>query len=220
MIKILLVDDHAVVRDGLRLLIERTVDMCVQAEAETVAAALAIVEADPPDLVLLDLALPDRTGMEALNTLRRQRPALPVLIFSGFSEETYAISCLQAGALGYLNKDSDPDTIRAALRQVAKGERYVSSRVATSLLNATITPTLAAPHMKLSRRELDVMIRISRGQSLMHIASELSLSSKTISAHRANILEKMDLESNADLIKYVLAHQLDPLGPSSYSGPR
>ena len=214
MIRVLLVDDHAVVRDGLRMLIERTTDCRVEGEAENVATALEAVRDKSVDLVILDLALPDKTGMEALTEIRQIKPDLPVLIFSGFNEDIYAVSCLRAGAMGYLNKDSDPENIRTAIRMAARGERYVSPRIALKVLDAAFQPASDSNQRKLTVRELDILIRISRGQSLTHIANDLVLSNKTISAHRANILEKLGLSSNAEIVKYVVAQNLDPQAPT------
>lgn len=214
MIRVLLVDDHAVVRDGLRMLIERTTDMCVQAEAVNVALALDAVRQQPIDLVILDLALPDKTGMDGLTEIRQINPQIPVLIFSGFSEDIYAVSCLRAGAMGYLNKDSDPESIRTAIRMACRGERYVSPRIASKVFDAAFQPSQGNGQKKLTEREFDVLLRISRGQSLTHIANDLVLSNKTISTHRSNILEKLGLSSNADIVKYVIAHNLDPQAPT------
>ena len=211
MIKVLLVDDHAVVRDGLRLLLERTTDVRIQAEASNVADALDFVRQADIDIVLLDLALPDRTGMEALIEMQKLRPQLPVLIFSGFSEDVHAASCLRAGAMGYLSKESEPETIRSALRLAAQGERYISPRIASKLLTEAIQPVQKPTQKKLTAREFDILIRISRGESLTNIANHLHLSNKTISAHRANILEKLGLTSNAEIVKYVIAQNLDTL---------
>jgi DNA-binding NarL/FixJ family response regulator len=211
MINVLLVDDHTVVRDGLRMLLERTTDIRIQAEAANVTDALHLVKTAPIDIVLLDLALPDKTGMDAIPEIQRIKPGLPVLIFSGFSEDTYAVSCLRAGAMGYLSKESDPETIRSALRIAAKKERYISSRVAARLLNDAISPPPPPKptQKKLSAREFDIMIRISRGEGLTHIGNQLCLSNKTISAHRANILEKLGLTNNADIVKHVISQNLD-----------
>lgn len=208
-IEVLLVDDHTVVREGVRQFFEKTRDIRIIGEACDVESALSVIEARDWTLVMLDIALPGESGMEGLRKIRQLRPSLPVLIFSGFSEEQYALNCMKLGAAGYLNKDCEPAEIREAVRKTAAGQRYVGDRLAARLLDATTNPIQVAPHKALTKREFEVMIRISRGQSLTRIGNDLNLSVKTISSHRARILERMNFDSNADIVKYVVTNGLD-----------
>jgi two-component system, NarL family, invasion response regulator UvrY len=208
--KILIVDDHAVVCGGLRQFLANTHDCQVAGEAHTGADALAQIAAEPWDLVLLDIGLPDISGIEVLRRIRRQWPDLPVLIFSMHAEDEYAIAALQAGATGYLPKDSAPEEILEAIRRAISGNKYVSPHLAEKLLNGTILIGRQLPHALLSDRESEVMRRLSRGESLTQIADCLYLSPKTITTYRARILEKLGINSNAELTRYVVEHKLDP----------
>lgn len=207
--RILIVDDHAVVCGGLRQFLANTRDCQVAGEAHTGADALAQIAAEPWDLILLDIGLPDINGIEVLRRIRRQRPELPVLIFSMHAEDEYAIAALQAGATGYLQKDSAPEEILEAIRRATGGGKYVSPHLADKLLSGTISAGKQLPHELLSAREFEVMRRVSRGESLTQIAGRLHLSPKTITTYRARILEKLGLNSNAELTRYVVEHKLD-----------
>ncbi len=152
--------------------------------------------------------LPDMTGLELLKTIKKELPSLPVLMFSSFSEKEYAMACLKAGAAGYVTKDASKEVIQAAVRQAAAGERYLSKEQQNQLLFGGDTQNIE-PHEKLTCREYDVLLGISRGQSLTEIGEQLRLSVKTISTHRGKVLEKMGLSSNAEITKYVLNKKLD-----------
>lgn len=210
MIKVFIADDHAVVRSGLRQFLASTDDMTIAAEASTGADVLARIEGSACDLLLLDINLPDLNGLEVLKRVKRQKPDLPVVIFSMFSEDEFALEALRAGASGYLNKDSPPDQILTALRTVAAGSRFLSPELAEKLLAGTGRECKKLPHETLSDREMEVMLMMSRGVSLTHIGEKLHLSVKTISTYRARILEKLRLKSNADVTRYVLEHKLAP----------
>jgi DNA-binding NarL/FixJ family response regulator len=159
--------------------------------------------------VLLDIGLPDINGLEVLRRIRQQHTTLPVLIFSMHTEDEYAIASLQAGATGYLPKDSAPEEILDAIRRATSGGKYVSPHLADKLLSGVIAASKPLPHNSLSPRESDVMRRVSRGETLTNIASCLNLSPKTITTYRARILEKLGVSSNADLTRYVIEHKLD-----------
>lgn len=206
--KVLLADDHAVVRSGLRQFLATTNDIEVIAEAATGADALAVVRMGGCDLVLLDMSLPDLNGLEVLKHIKNERPQLPVLIFSMYSEDEFAIRALNAGASGYLNKDSPPNQILSAIRTVVDGSRYVSPSLAEKLLAGTASAGKQSPHENLSRREMEVMLLLSKGISLTKIGERLHLSVKTVSTYRARILEKLAIHSNAELTRYVLQHKL------------
>lgn len=206
--QILIVDDHAVVRGGLRQFLADTDDLQIAAEAETGSDALALISGGDWDLVLLDMSLPDINGLEVLRRIKRMRQNLPVLIFSMFSEAEFAISALDAGAAGYLNKDSPPNQILTAIRTVVDGARYVSPSLAEQLLSGVMSCNAKAPHETLSRREMEVLLLLSEGITLTRIGDNIHVSVKTVSTYRARILQKLGVQSNAELTRYVLQHKL------------
>ncbi len=205
---VLVADDHSVVRTGLRQFLASTEDLRVCAEASTGDEVLEQVRQAGCDVVLLDISLPDLNGLEVLKRIKRERPDLPVLIFSMFAEDEFALPALKAGASGYLSKDSPPAQILAALRTVVGGTRYVSPKMAEQLLSGALAPGTSRPHEALSVREMEVLLRLSKGMSLTKIGEDLHLSVKTISTYRTRILEKMNMESNAEIARYVLQHKL------------
>lgn len=207
--RILIVDDHAVVRFGLRQFLAETGDLEITAEAACGAEALALVHKGDWDLVLLDMALPDLNGLEVLKRIKRARPEMPVLIFSMFSEAEFALPALDAGASGYLNKDSPPHQILTAIRTVVDGARYVSPALAEKLLSGLASTWPRPPHEALSKREMEVLLLLSKGVSLTKIGETLFVSVKTVSTYRARILEKLGVHSNAELTRYVMEHKLD-----------
>lgn len=208
MATVLIVDDHAVVRCGLRQFLADTEDLAITAEAASGQEAIALVQTGEWSLVLLDIALPDLSGLEVLKQIKRLRPNLPVLIFSMFSEDEFAMPSLEAGASGYLNKDSPPNQILTAIRTAVTGSRYVSPTLAEKLL-AGVAPTgRKMPHEALSRREAEVLLMLSKGTSLTKIGEVLHVSVKTISTYRTRIVEKLGLQSNAELTRYVIEHRL------------
>lgn len=206
--QILIVDDHAVVRVGLRQFLADTEDLKITGEAVNGTEALAMIQKGRWDLVLLDMALPDLNGLEVLKRIKRARPELPVLIFSMFSEAEFAIPALDAGAAGYLNKDSPPHLMLSAIRTVVDGARYVSPTLAEKLLSGVASSGPRPPHEALSRREMEVLLLLSKGVSLTKIGETLFVSVKTVSTYRARVLEKLGVQSNAELTRYVLEHKL------------
>ena len=206
--RILIVDDHAVVRGGLRQFLANTDDLEIAAEAATGFDALALIPGGDWDLVLLDISLPDLNGLEVLKRIKRMRPNLPVLIFSMFSEAEFAIPSLDAGASGYLNKDSPPYQILTAIRTVVDGARYVSPTLAETLLSGVTSSGPKAPHEALSRREMEVLLLLSKGFTLTRIGDSIHVSVKTVSTYRARILQKLGVQSHAELTRYVLEHKL------------
>ena len=207
--RILIVDDHAVVRFGLRQFLADTEDLRIEAEADTGAAALELVGSGDWDLVLLDMSLPDLNGLEVLKRIKRVCPKVPVLIFSMYSEADFAFTALDTGASGYLNKDSPPHQILTAIRTVVGGARYLSPSLAEKLLSGVSTSGQKALHESLSEREAEVMLLLSKGVSLTKIGESLCVSVKTVSTYRSRILEKLGVNSNAELTRYVLEHKLD-----------
>ena len=210
MIRILIADDHAVVREGLKQFLAETSDLMIAGEAMSASETLAKVCAEKWDLVLLDISMPDKNGLEILKEIKRERRDLPVLIFSMFAEDEYALTTLEAGASGYLTKESTPDQIIEAIRRVAQGGRYVSPGLAEKLLSSALPQgRKVSRHQLLSKREFEILLCISGGEPLTQIGERLHLSVKTISTYRARILEKMGLHTNADLTRYVVKHRLD-----------
>jgi two-component system, NarL family, invasion response regulator UvrY len=208
MATVLIVDDHAVVRCGLRQFLADTEDLEITAEAANGLEAVALVQTGDWSLVLLDIALPDLSGLEVLKRIKRLRPDLPVLIFSMFSEDEFAMPSLEAGASGYLNKDSPPDQILSAIRTAISGTRYVSPALAEKLLAGVAPAGRKLAHETLSRRESEVLLMLSKGTSLTRIGELLHVSVKTVSTYRARIVEKLGLQSNAELTRYVIEHRL------------
>lgn len=207
MIRIAIVDDHAMVRVGLRQFFADQADFTVVAEACNGREAIDIVRKGEVDVVVLDISMPGHSGIDALVAIRARAPDLPVLILSGFPEEHYAITLLRQGASGYLNKDCAPEEIVKAIRTVYRGRKYITAGVAERLaesLGDGDTPL----HEQLSERELQVFLRLARGEAVGHMAISMSLSVKTVSTYRTRVMEKMRLESNSDLTYYALKNGL------------
>ena len=207
MIRIAIVDDHAIVREGLRRFFADEVDLRVVGDAANGREALELLRTTEVDVMLLDLSMPDQGGVDALRAIKARAPDLPVLILSGFSAQHYATALLRQGAAGYLNKDCDPEEIARAIRTVALGRRYITPAVAELLAEQLDTPD-KAPHEQLSERELQVFLRLAAGETVGHIADQMSLSVKTVSTYRSRVLEKMGLASNSDLTYYALKNGL------------
>lgn len=207
-IEVLLADDHAIIRDGLKKILADTEDMVVAGEAMNGHAALDLVRERNWGLVVLDLSMPGRSGVELIKLIKTERPQCPVLIFSMHPEEQYAVRALRAGASGYLSKEADSDLILPALRKVAAGGVYFSARVAELLVSEAAPHAQSLPHTRLSDREYQIFDRIVRGLSLTAIANELSLSIKTVSTHKSHIMSKMEMKNQVDLVRYAISHQL------------
>ena len=208
MLRILIADDHAIVRQGLKQIVTETRDMTVAGEASNGQELLNKIREGDYDVVVLDITMPVRNGMDALRQLRSEKPRLPVLILSIHPEEQYASRALRAGASGYLTKESAPDELVVAIRKVSKGGKYVSSSLAEKLAFELEVGREQALHETLSDREYHVMCMIASGKTVMEIAQELSLSEKTISTYRSRILEKMKMKNNAELTYYAIKNQL------------
>lgn len=207
-IRVLIADDHAIVRQGLRQILSDTPDLTVSGEAENGVHAVQMVRAGEWDVVLMDVSMPDRNGIDALKLIKKEFPRLPVLILSMYPEEQYAIRALKAGAAGYLTKQSAPELLVTAIRQVASGKKYVSPSLAEELANAIGDDSERPPHEKLSDREYQTLCMIASGKTPAEIAEALNLSVKTVSVYRARLLEKMNLRNNAELTHYGLKHGL------------
>jgi DNA-binding NarL/FixJ family response regulator len=208
MIRILVADDHAIVREGLKQILADVKDMAVRDEAAGGAEALAKIRENEFDVVLLDISMPGRSGLEILKEIKAEHPKLPVLILSMHAEEQYAVRALRAGASGYLTKAGAPDELIGAIRKVSCGRKYVSASLAEKLAFELDIDTRKPPHETLSDREYQVMLSIASGKSVKEIADELCLSVKTISTYRARVMEKMNMKKNAELTLYAIRNRL------------
>ena len=208
MIRILIADDHQIVRAGLKQFIAGEIDMQVVAEAATGAEALAAAARGGIDVVLLDISLPDQSGVDVLKRLKRVHPDLPVLILSGYAEQQYALNLLRGGAAGYLNKEAADSELVGAIRTVAQGRRYVSPTLAQQLAADLAGGGDKPLHAQLSDREFQIFRRLAAGAGVSQIAADLHLSVKTISTYRTRILEKMNMKANADLTYYAIKNGL------------
>jgi two-component system, NarL family, invasion response regulator UvrY len=207
-IKVVLCDDHAMVRRGIRDTLSEAVDIQVTGESGSYSEVRELLRNVACDVLILDLNLPGRGGLEVLATLRESGSTVRVLIVSMFAEDQYAIRCLRAGAHGYLNKAGDPAELIAAVRTIAQGRKYVTAAVSDMLVNNLSEPTSETLHSTLSERELQTLLKIASGKKLSEIAEELMLSPKTVSVYRARLLEKLKLSNNAELTVYAIRNEL------------
>ncbi|HEY7987412.1 MAG TPA: response regulator transcription factor [Methylophilaceae bacterium] len=205
---ILLVDDHSIVRQGLKNLIDLEEGLQVVGEAASGIEAIKMVRANHYDIVVLDISMPDKNGVDTLHDLKHIAPNLPVLILSGYAEEQYALNLIRSGCKGYLSKDADSDEIIKAIRTIANGRRYISSELADLMTNELSHPSEKLLHETLSKREFQIFFKLAGGLSPTDIAAELNISIKTVSTYRTRILEKMSLKTNADLIYYAIKNNL------------
>ena len=209
MLNLLLVDDHFILRQGLKQILSDDLEDVVFGEAENAADAIALLRSQRWDVLILDINLPGRNGFEVLATVQRDYPALPVLVLSSTPEDQLGLRALRAGASGYLNKQTAPEQLVVAVRQVLAGERYVSKALAQKLLTELGRSAAERPrHECLSARELQVFLLCASGKSVKAIADELALSTKTISTFRSRIFEKMALQNDVDLAHYAREHNL------------
>ena len=208
MIRIILCDDHAMVRRGIRDTLCEASDIQVVAEAASYAEVREALRNHPCDVLVLDLNLPGRGGLEVLASVRESHDSVRVLVVSMFPEDQYAIRALKAGAQGYLNKAGDPAQLVVAVRTLMQGKKYVTPAVSQMLVDHLSSPGSAAPHAALSERELQTLTKIASGRRLSDIATELMLSPKTVSVYRARVLEKLKLTNNAELTVYAIRNEL------------
>lgn len=208
MIRIILCDDHAVVRRGIRDTLCEAADIQVAAEASSYSEVREALRNHPCDVLVLDLNLPGRGGLEVLASVRESHESVRVLVVSMFPEDQYAIRALKAGAQGYLNKAGDPAELIIAVRTLMQGKKYVTPAVSQMLVDHLSSPGSAALHAALSERELQTLTKIASGRRLSDIATELMLSPKTVSVYRARVLEKLKLTNNAELTVYAIRNEL------------
>jgi DNA-binding NarL/FixJ family response regulator len=207
--QIVIADDHAIVRKGLRQIISEASDLTVAGEAESGDELLIVLRSRPVDLVVLDLSLGVRSGLDLLGHIKSEFPRLPVIILSMHPEDLFAMRALRAGASGYVEKNSAPEELLAAIRRCARGETYVSARFGEKMAADIVRGGSAVlPHERLSDRELEVFRLLGSGLSVTEIAHALNLSVKTVSTHRTRVLAKTGLRNNADIVDYVISHGL------------
>jgi DNA-binding NarL/FixJ family response regulator len=208
MLKILIADDHPIVRQGLKQILSEESDMGVFGEAQNSQEVLELVQKQDWDIVILDINMPGRGGIDVLKELKHERPKLPVLMLSVHPEDQYAVRALKAHASGYMTKDSAPEELVKAIRKILRGGKYISSTLAEKLAFDLETETEKPLHETLSDREHQVLLMIASGKTVSEIAEELSLSVKTIDTYRARILEKMKMRTNAELTYYAIKNKL------------
>ncbi len=208
MIKVILCDDHAMVRRGIKDTLADASDIEVVGEASGYTEVRTLIRNSPCDVLILDLNLQGRGGLEVLASLREDQSPIKVLIVSMFAEDQYAIRCLRAGADGYLNKAGDPVELITAVRALAKGRKYVTPAISEMLVDTLASPSPTTLHAALSERELQTLLKIASGKRLSDIATELMLSPKTVSVYRARLLEKLKLSNNAELAVYAIRNDL------------
>jgi DNA-binding NarL/FixJ family response regulator len=205
--RILIVDDHPMMREGLAQLIEHEPDLCVSAQADNAAQALSAIAAQPPDLAVVDISLPDKNGLELIKDLQTMQPQLPLLVISMHDETLYAERVLRAGGRGYIMKQEGGKKLMEAIRQVLNGQIYVSEKMSAKILElfSGRRPTTSnSPVERLSDREFEVFQLIGQGHSTRQIAQHLHLSIKTVEVHRANIKKKLELASGAELVRFAI----------------
>jgi two-component system invasion response regulator UvrY len=208
MIHVLIADDHPVVRRGLRQILSETQDIVVEGEAGSAAEVFEQLRARPHDVLVLDLKLGDTSGLDVMAQLRKEQPRLPVIILTIYPEDQYAIRAVRSGAAGFLTKETAPERLIEAVRRVARGGRYVTAEVAEHLASYIASDEPAVPHHALSNRELQVLEMLAGGQTVGEIARTLHLSVKTVSTHRARLLAKMHMRTNAELTHYAVKNAL------------
>lgn len=208
MIRILIADDHTLFREGLKHIMAEYTDLVVANEAGNGQEVIEKIRNNDYDMVLLDITMPGMTGLEALKQLKNDKPKLPVLVLSMHPEEQYAVRVIRAGASGYLRKESAPDELITAIRQISQGRKYITPSLAEKLAFEVEADSEKAPHDILSDREYQVLRMIAEGKTVKYIAKEMSLSAKTVSTYRARIMEKMKMKTNAELMHYVMKHRL------------
>jgi two-component system, NarL family, invasion response regulator UvrY len=207
-LRILIVDDHTMLRSGLKALLTTAFDAAVFGDASDGAEACECLRSQSWDIVLLDIALPGRSGLEVLKDLQSEWPRVPVLVLSGHKEDQLAVRAVKAGARGYMTKDSAPDDLACAVRKILDGGRYITATLGEQLASHAHHDPCGTPHETLSDREYDVMGRIASGNTVGEIADQLSLSVKTISTYRSRVLEKLRLRNNAEIVRYAIRNGL------------
>ncbi|MDD4880133.1 MAG: response regulator transcription factor [Gallionellaceae bacterium] len=207
-INVLLADDHTIIRDGLKQIFADTQDIVAAGEAANGIQVMQQVRERDFDILLLDISMPGRNGLDLIRSVKAEKPGLPILVLSMHQEEQFAVRALHAGASGYLTKESDSDVLVSAIRRVAAGGVYFSQKVAELMVQGLHTNVSSQRHEQLSDREYQVFVMIVEGKGLTEIAGSLSLSVKTVSTHKTHILQKMGFSNANELVRYAIAHHL------------
>lgn len=208
MIRILIADDHSIVREGLKTIASLADDVLVVGEAVTGVQVLEILAEKEVDLIVLDMSMPGISGVNLIARIRAQKPELPILVLSMHNEPQIARRALKAGAEGYLTKDNEPEVLLEAIRKVAEGGRFIDPVLAEHMVFEVGGIGAGFPHEQLSRRELEILRLLARGKSLNEVADELAISNKTVSTHKMRLMQKMNFNSNTDLLRYAIDHGL------------
>jgi len=208
LLKILVIDDHQIVRRGVKQILEETFPHVEVGEADTAQKGIAAVQLEPWDLAIVDISLPDQSGLELLCGLHNRAPRLPLMVLSLHPEEQYAVRAFRAGAMAYLTKQTAPEELVRAVKQVLAGRMYVTTSLGERMAGRLSKNTAGPAHHTLSEREFEVLVLLAQGQSVKNIALSLALSMKTVSTYRARLLDKLQLTTTAELIRYALEHQL------------
>ena len=208
MIDILVVDDHALIRKGLIMLLEENPEFHIKGEAETGMQAITMAREHKFDLVLLDISLSDKHGIDVLKQLKSEQPDIKIIVLSMYPEDQYGVRALKAGAMGYINKQSAPEKLVSAISQVIEGKKYISAPLAEQLLSNLIGDSPDMMHQSLSNREYQTLCLMASGKSLTEISEIMVVSPKTVSVYRARMLEKMGFNNNAEAVHYAIAHDL------------
>ncbi len=208
MLQVLIADDHAITREGLKRILSDHPEPVHVGNAATAAQTLSMVRKSAWDLVLLDISLPDKSGLDVLKSIKKERPALPVLVLSMYPVDQYALRVLKAGGAGYLTKESAPEQLLEAVRKVSAGGRFITAELAEHMARELAEGTPMLPHEGLSDREFEVLRLIASGRTPTEIAAHLSLSVKTISTYRTRLLRKMGMRHNAELTHYAISNRL------------
>lgn len=212
-VRIVLADDHAIVREGLKRIVSDVQDFMVAGEAADGTDVMRIVRSLEFDVLLLDLSMPGRSGMELIKLVKSEKPRLRILVLSMHQETQYAVRAIKSGASGYLTKESAPNQLEQAIRKIAAGGAYISAEVAEQLALGAMPGSEAPPHTTLSDREFEVFRLLVAGDAVSDIAAKLNLSVKTVSTHKSNLMQKLGLGNQTELVRYALKHGLtDPLG--------
>lgn len=207
-IKLIIADDHSFLREGIKKTIHDEIDMSIVGEASNASEAINIIKEKMPDIAIMDISMPGKSGLDVLKDLKAMKLKIKVLILSMHPEDRFAIRALKAGAMGYLTKESAPDELVKAIRTILTGRKYVSKSLADKLIDILSDEMDKLPHENLSDREYDVFIKIASGKKAVEIASELSISVHTVNTYRARILEKMNMSSNVELTQYAMHNNL------------
>ena len=208
MVRLMIADDHAIVREGLKQLFALVADIRVAATAVNGAEVLEMLRRNELDMLMMDMSMPGISGVELVTRVKAQHPDLPILVLSMHNEPQIARRALAAGAAGYLTKDSDPEVVLAAIRKVAGGGRFIDPGLAEAMVLDSVNGGGGAPHEQLSEREQQILRLLVRGRSVNEIADELVISNKTVSTHKSRLMQKLNLQNNAELVRYGVEHGL------------